>query len=128
MPLSSSVVPCGMGNRVLAELLLNGNWKMKLEITASKPPVLGSSFSPGRVPQGGGSRGGGRNIFSESHRVFWEQPGSGHANAGPCSQGGLRDAPVSSQAGRLAVTPGRVSSRGRANFTLLVEKLLSEVL
>lgn len=33
-----------MGSRELAELLLSGNWKMKLEITASKPQVLRSLF------------------------------------------------------------------------------------
>lgn len=60
--------------------------------------------------------------------MFWKQPGSGHANTGPCWHRGLRDAPASSQAGQLAVTPGRVSSLGRAIFTLLAEKLFSEAL
>lgn len=41
-PSSSSVAPCG--SRELAEMLLNGNWKMKLEITDLKPPVPGILF------------------------------------------------------------------------------------
>lgn len=48
--LAASVVPCGMGNGVLARVLLNGNWKMKPEITPLKPLVPGNSFSTGRVP------------------------------------------------------------------------------
>lgn len=41
---SAPLVPWGMMSGELAEQLLNGNWKMKLEITASQPKELGFLF------------------------------------------------------------------------------------
>lgn len=70
--------------------------------------------------------------------MFRKQPGHGHTGAHPglgaCRPGGAgagrghSEAPASSEAGRFAVSPGKVSSLGKANFTIYAEKLFSEVL
>lgn len=67
-----------------------------------------------------------RSIFGENTGVLHKQPCMGTSTQG--RRQGLRSAPASSEAGQLAVTPGRVSSLGRARVMFSVEKLFSEVL
>nr|XP_060492189.1 uncharacterized protein LOC132681576 isoform X1 [Panthera onca] len=93
---------------------------------------IGGKQHQGRVPKRGEA------CLEKAARVFRKQPGPGHTGAHPglgaCRPGGAgagrghSEAPASSEAGRFAVSPGKVSSLGKANFMIYAEKLFSEVL